>query len=174
MPTIRIDDDVFEGLKSLAEPFTDTPNTVIRRLVAQQLAKQVTTMVAIATGNSGAKPAMAMKSKPSKTKGALTPQPIYEAYLLHVLATNFHGSASKINATKKVIELMTSRGLIADADLAQVSTGETKAENTIAWGRNALKERGLISSTSPKGIWELTSHGMIEAEKANLPTKQSR
>ena len=31
MPTIRIEHDVFDGLKKLAEPFVDTPNAVIRR-----------------------------------------------------------------------------------------------------------------------------------------------
>jgi hypothetical protein len=32
MPTIRIDEDVYKWLKSQAEPFEDTPNSVLRRL----------------------------------------------------------------------------------------------------------------------------------------------
>ena len=40
---------------------------------------------------------------------------------------------------------------------ALVATGETRAENAIAWGRNALKERGLLSRASPRGVWELAS-----------------
>ena len=32
-PTIRIDDDVFDELKGHAEPFVDTPNSVLRRLL---------------------------------------------------------------------------------------------------------------------------------------------
>src|SRR3989304_4438288 len=32
-PTIRIDADVFDALKDHAEPFVDTPNTVLRRLL---------------------------------------------------------------------------------------------------------------------------------------------
>ena len=32
MPTIRIDDEVYSWLKSLAVPFEDTPNSVLRRL----------------------------------------------------------------------------------------------------------------------------------------------
>ena len=32
MPTIRIDREVFEWLQSLAEPFEDTPNSVLRRV----------------------------------------------------------------------------------------------------------------------------------------------
>ena len=30
-PTIRIDDEVFEKLKSMGEAFVDTPNSVLRR-----------------------------------------------------------------------------------------------------------------------------------------------
>ena len=33
MPTVRLDDEVFEALKKLAEPLVDTPNSVIRRLL---------------------------------------------------------------------------------------------------------------------------------------------
>ena len=32
MPTIRIDDDVYRWLKSLATPFEDNPNSVLRRV----------------------------------------------------------------------------------------------------------------------------------------------
>lgn len=32
MPTIRIDDDVYSWLKAQAEPFEDTPNSVLRRI----------------------------------------------------------------------------------------------------------------------------------------------
>jgi hypothetical protein len=32
MPTIRIDDEVYRYLQERAEPFTDNPNTVLRRL----------------------------------------------------------------------------------------------------------------------------------------------
>jgi hypothetical protein len=52
--------------------------------------------------------------------------------------------------------------MLSEADRVHVSSGETRAENTIAWGRNALKERGLISQASPRGTWELTEHGMKE------------
>ena len=32
MPTIRIDDEVYSWLKSQAEPFEDTPNSILRKL----------------------------------------------------------------------------------------------------------------------------------------------
>src|SRR4051812_6227175 len=33
MPQIRIDDDVYRALQGRAEPFTDTPNDVLRRVL---------------------------------------------------------------------------------------------------------------------------------------------
>ncbi|MCK9390240.1 MAG: hypothetical protein M0Q01_01565 [Syntrophales bacterium] len=40
MANIEIDDDVFNYLKSIAEPFVDTPNTVLRRLLLREENRQ--------------------------------------------------------------------------------------------------------------------------------------
>ena len=93
-------------------------------------------------------------------------QSTYEQYLLHVLATQFKGRGDKGEVTRAVIKLMDSKGMLSDTDRVHVSTGETRAENTIAWGRNALKQRGLISQASPRGTWELTERGMKEGTSA--------
>ena len=50
-----------------------------------------------------------------------------------------------------------------------MATGETKAENTITWGRNALKNRGLIGRGSRRGIWELTEEGREAGKAVELP-----
>lgn len=168
MPTIRIDDDVLDGLKSMAEPFSDTPNSVIRRLLEEHghLAKPTSrsrkdkVVKDEAIGNSEIS---------NQRKQALTAQPIYETFLLYVLWKLFDGKASKNEVTDAVITSMKSKGFISDADLETVSTGETKAKNTIAWGRNALKDMGLISSQSAKGVWELTSEGVEKAKQIVLP-----
>jgi len=93
---------------------------------------------------------------------------MYEKYLLHVLATHFHGRGGKNEVTKAVIALVQSREPLTPADLKRVSTGETRAENSIAWGRNVLKERGLISLSSPRGTWELTEKGLREGRELKL------
>jgi predicted transcriptional regulator len=168
MPTIRLDDDVFNGLKSLAEPFTDTPNSVIRRLLQDKGA------IPMGKGKTESHDATAKRSTideraPRRLRVAgLTPQTTYENYLLHVLATQFNGRGDKSEVTKAVIALLQSREPLSQADLERVSTGETKAENTIAWGRNALKERGLIGLSSPRGTWELTEKGMKEGREIKL------
>jgi hypothetical protein len=161
MPTIRIDEEVFEGLQRLAKPFVDTPSSVIRRLLEEK------GLLARASGNGPE-----VKSRPASSAGpegrALTPQPTYERYLLAALDRDFNGRAHKREVTQAVIEKMQADGLIGAADLEFVATGETKAENTIAWGRNALKERGHISRRSSRGIWELTPEGRAAAKQVVL------
>jgi hypothetical protein len=145
MPTVRIDDEVFEALKKLAEPLVDTPNSVLRRLL--DLEKK--------------KPA-APKPVAAKTQRDQTPQSVYEDNLLAVLAAPpFNGRGNKKDVTLAVVERMMKRGLIPPSDMEFVATGETKAENKISWGRNLLKNRGLIRDDAPRGIWELTAEGRV-------------
>jgi hypothetical protein len=158
MPTIRIEEDVMEGLKSLAEPFTDTPNSVIRRLLLEK-------GVSLKAAPSAKAHTSAVAEEPS------TSQKTCELFLLHVLAKKFDGRASKSDATKAAIDLMKSRNLGTAADLERVSSGETRIENTIAWARNALKEQGLVSRESGRGMWELTPEGIDRASQIILPRK---
>ena len=157
MPTIRVDQDVFEGLQRLAKPFVDSPSMVIRRLLEDRgvLAKD-------------------MQTAPPKTtagiaSNALTPQPVYEKYLLYVLAKEFNGQGHKRDVTHAIVKRMMKDGFIGAADQELVSTGETKAENTITWARNALKQRGYINRASNRGTWELTPEGKSTASKVVLP-----
>jgi hypothetical protein len=168
MPTIRLDDDVFNGLKSLAEPFTDTPNSVIRRLLQERGALQPGKTVSESPTATTQKSTVDERVPRQSRQSGLTPQATYEKYLLHVLATRFNGRGDKHEVTKAVLALLQSREPLSPADLERVKTGETKAENTIAWGRNALKERGLISLSSPRGTWELTEKGLKEGRDLKL------
>ena len=162
MPTIRLDDNVFNGLKSLAEPFTDTPNSVIRRLLEERGTLPTAKTASETPEARFKKSASDERARRRSRVSGLTPQATYEKYLLHTLATRFNGRGDKNEVTKVVLAMLQSRQSLNAADLERVSTGETKAENTIAWGRNALKERGLISLSSPRGTWELTEKGLKE------------
>jgi len=153
MPTIRLDQDVFEGLQQLAKPFVDTPSMVIRRLLEDRgLLKKAAT-----------------KKNEAPSPDTLTPQSIYEKYLLAILAKEFDGQGHKRDVTHAIVKRMMKDGLIGAADQELVSTGETKAENTITWARNALKQRGYIDRTARRGMWQLTAAGAREAEKVELP-----
>jgi hypothetical protein len=154
MPTIRLDQDVFEGLQKLAQPFVDSPSMVIRRLLEERGILEK------------------MKDGPKSVRAApeaLTPQATYEKYLLVVLAKEFDGRGHKRDVTHAIVKRMMKDGHIGAADQELVSTGETKAENTITWARNALKQRGYINRAARRGIWELTPEGMSAAGKIVLP-----
>ena len=151
MPTIRLDEDVFEGLQKLAQPFVDSPSMVIRRLLEER----------------GVLRAALKPRKPAPD--ALTPQTTYEKYLLLVLLREFNSSGHKRDVTHAIVKRMMKDGYINASDQELVSTGETKAENTITWARNALKSRGHISRMSPRGIWELTAEGREAAAKLAMP-----
>ena len=166
MPTIRIDDDVFEGLKKLAEPFVDNPNAVVRKLLIEKgILKEPATKI---------RPLSARSTPDRALTPPLTPQPIYEQFLLATLERDFGGSGDKRSVTRAMIDRMVKQGFISPADLELVATGETKAENTITWGRNALKNRGLIRRGSKRGIWELTEQGLEAAKAVELPKRAGR
>lgn len=162
MPTIRIDDEVFEGLKQLAEPFVDTPAAVIRKILIEKgILKSVPPR---------AKAPLRIPPSPERAlTPQLTPQAVYEQFLLVTLAQDFGGRGGKRAVTQATIQKMVRQGFISPADLELVATGETKAENTITWGRNALKNRGLIGRGSRRGIWELTEEGMDAGKAVELP-----
>ncbi len=166
MPTIRIEQDVFDGLKKLAEPFVDTPNAVIRRLLTEKGILQPQPV--------RSKPLPTLPAKERALTPDLTPQAVYEQFLLVTLAEGFGGRGDKRGVTKAVIERMVKHGFIAPADLELVATGETRAENTITWGRNALKNRGLVARGSRRGIWELTEEGRAAAAATTLPKNAKR
>jgi hypothetical protein len=154
MPTIRLEQDVFEGLQKLAKPFVDSPSMVVRRLLEERGVLEKTTM-----------PQKSTHLAPD----ALTPQSTYEGYLLLVLAKEFNGQGHKRDVTHAIVKRMMKDGHIGAADQELVSTGETKAENTITWARNALKQRGHINRASRRGIWELTAEGRSAAGQVELP-----
>lgn len=154
MPTIRLEQDVFEGLQKLAKPFVDSPSMVIRRLLEE-----------CGVLRAAAKAPKSVRLAPD----ALTPQAIYEDYLLYILSKEFDGQGHKRDVTHAIVKRMMKDGFIGAADQELVSTGETKAENTITWARNALKQRGYINRAARRGIWELTTEGKSAASKVALP-----
>ena len=148
MPTVRLDDEVYDALKKLAEPFVDTPSSVVRRLLEE---KGVLHRKTVQPEAAPAKPRTDPDLDP-------TPQSVYEELLLQVLAAPpFNGRGDKRSVTHAIIEKMQKQKRLRAADLELVATGETRAENAIAWGRNALKKRGLIKPHSPRGVWELAT-----------------
>lgn len=66
MPTMRVDDQVWEFLKKHAEPFEDTPNEVLRRLLLPGVRSASAAHSTRAAANGGATPGRRMSFLPDR------------------------------------------------------------------------------------------------------------
>lgn len=168
-PSVDIDEQVWEELKAQAEPFVDTPNAVLRRLLG--LAPSDGTA---AQGNgpwrgarrrdggpSGGSPGRRRRGSRAPV-GSLLPESEYELPILRILAER-GGSAPARDVVNAVGELVADR--LTELDREELPNGGQRWQSRIQFTRLRLKERGLIKSGSPRGLWELAEPGAKELVK---------
>jgi hypothetical protein len=156
MPSIHVDDDVAAALAALGATPGETVNTVLRRLL-------------FAPSDGATSRRGQALSVPWRTRKQVTPKATYERCLLHVLASQFGGVATRREATEATLRMMWERGLLTPtAGELLASNGETKGENAVAWGRQGLKDVGLLKANSPRGVWELTPEGLAKGHDPML------
>src|SRR5437660_477516 len=131
MKVIRIDEDVWAGLQKKAQPFEDTPNSVLRRLLGLDRAN-------------GKK--RVAKSLP---RGVRTAESEFRDPLLRVLH-EAGGSARTSEALDRVGDLMGDR--LNDADRRVTKSGAIRWRNTTQWARDAMVREGLLKDNSPRGV----------------------
>jgi len=143
---IEIDHEVFAAIRDNAEPFTDTPNSVLRRLL-------------------GLDPGAATKAegspRPRKpggraSPGSILPEAEYEIPILQELVTR-GGSGHATEITDAVGERLADR--LTQLDHQKLDSGEIRWRNRTQFTRLTLKEHGLIASDTPRGIWQITDAG---------------
>jgi hypothetical protein len=140
MNKIEIDDEVFSRIKAEAEPFTDTPNSVLRRKYGLDAAK--------------AKAARA-------PQGSILPEDEYEVPILKAL-TERGGSAHAKEVVDAVGEILGDR--LTEKDREPLKSGDLRWRNRTAFVRMTLKNKGQLKDDSPRGVWELTEAGKARAE----------
>lgn len=149
MPSIEIDNDVFELVKAEAEPFVDTPNSVLRRLLGLE-------------GGAPPKGGTTTGKADRAPLGSLLPESAYELPILQVLAER-GGSAPAREVTKAVGEILAEE--LTELDRAHLNSGDIRWENRVAFTRLTLRKAGLLKPDSPRGVWELTDKGREAAKK---------
>ncbi|MFN4241943.1 MAG: winged helix-turn-helix domain-containing protein [Tepidisphaerales bacterium] len=91
-------------------------------------------------------------------RGTRTPQ---EAYVVPILqaVVDLGGSAPIGKVLDRVFEIVKPR--LRDVDLQPVpsSPDVSRWRNAAQWARQEMVDRGLLSSDSPRGIWEITEAG---------------
>jgi negative regulator of replication initiation len=148
--TIEIDTEVWNSLQGLAEPFTDTPNSVLRRLLEL---------------DSSATPAQESRTRARRRvpAGSLLPESAYELPILQALVDQ-GGRAPAREVIAAVGEAVRER--LTRLDQADLSNGGKRWENRVQFTRLRLKERGLIQSGSPRGVWEISDLGRAALEES--------
>lgn len=150
---IQVDAEVFERLKADAEPFVDTPNSVLRRLLGLESgggsARGAPAKTPRAqTGRSG-------RRKRAKT-GTLLEQEAYFKPILAALNAN-DGRAPTREVLDEVGEALKDR--LTQADRGRISSGGIRWENRAQFARLKMVDRGLLRADSPRGVWEITDAG---------------
>jgi hypothetical protein len=175
-PTIRIDDDLYALLKAQAEPFVDTPNSVIRRLIGLPAQNGNDAEPATARGETAKHKGRARRKKQRASKrpaasrsagrraptGTLLPEPEYEMPILEILLER-GGKAS----SRDVIDSLEKRlnGRLTDLDREPLRSGAIRWRNRAQFVRLSLVKKGDLAQGSPRGVWELTDAGRRRASK---------
>lgn len=170
MPRIEIDEEVYEALKEEAEPFTDTPNSVLRRklgLEATEPSGSSFIQDESEQGSSGRRQRRresGRSSRPARRssrrrapRGSLLEGEAYEVPILQVLAQHSDGRAPTREVIDAVGELVEDR--LTPLDLEKLASGSPRWRNRVQFARLRLAQRGLIAKSSPRGVWEITDDG---------------
>jgi hypothetical protein len=168
-PNIRIDDDVYGFLQKRAQPFVDSPNAVLRRLLsldgaAEPRTQGPITLTAPAQADRKRRESVTKSSARRRTRrrsvrvspGVLLPEGEYVIPLLASLA-ELGGTAPAREVIKAVGEKLS--GTLTVADRESLASGAVRWENRVQFVRLRLVNEGLLERVSPRGTWTLSQEG---------------
>ncbi len=91
-------------------------------------------------------------------RGLRTPEDAFRIPILQSLV-ELGGSAPMSDVLDKVEAKMRDQLNAYDRSTLPSDPTQTRWRNTAQWARNAMVKEGLMSSDSPRGIWEITEAG---------------
>ncbi len=160
-PQVDLDADVMDYLKSQAEPFVDTPSTVLRRLLGIATAETRAPDPPTARQNTviRSKKRAPSKNPTSRTRapsGTLLPEDRYELPLLRALA-EAGGQAPYRDVVDMVGREL--KDALMPADFENLTSGAIRWQSRLQFVRLRLIERGYLDRNMPRGIWGITELG---------------
>ncbi len=165
-PSVELDEDIYEYLKSQAEPFTDTPNTVLRRLLHLNDTSEAVSNRAGSDGTATRREPAARAKKRGGTRkssqrtrapsGTLLPEQRYELPLLRALIEA--GGEAPYRAVLESVGRALSDELMP-ADHQTLASGGIRWHSRLQFVRLRLVERGEMDREAPRGIWRITEVG---------------
>ena len=192
-PTVRVDDEVYDQLKAHAEPFVDTPNSVLRRLLRLDTSSpggsdpddgsldngpgvgadpnvDAPAQVPVALHQRGAQPRGKRNSgrmvKSSRApSGSLLAEEEYELPLLTALM-DLGGSASSRQVIDRVGELLADR--LTSLDRERLSSGGIRWQSRVQFVRLRLIQQGLMIKETGRGVWAISDDGRAHLQNSQL------
>lgn len=177
-PHVELDNEVFDYLKANAEPFVDTPNDVIRRLLG--ISDAGSTSQDAPNGEKGSpspaasslprKPTKAPKKRATKSaptkraraaSGSLLPEQRYERPLLQALLDT--GGQAPYREVLDAVGRELKDDLMP-ADYETLSSGSVRWQSRLQFVRLRLIERGYLDKNAPRGVWGITDAGRAALE----------
>lgn len=157
---IQVDDEVLGAIKAKAEPFADSPNDVLRKMLGLG---QAETRPSCAPMPSVTAPAGGGFRGDRAQVGALLAMEEYEVPLLRALAAA-GGAAPRFEIVEAVESMLEDKLTDLDRELLP-SGGDVRWRNRLGFARLRAVERGHIRSDSRRGIWELSDAGFSELRR---------
>ncbi|HYH54285.1 MAG TPA: winged helix-turn-helix domain-containing protein [Solirubrobacterales bacterium] len=142
---IELSDQTYKRLLRQAESFEDTPESVLERLLDH----------AEEEGPSDSHGLMATQAI-LKKEGGLLPEGEYWLPILEILEEEGGKAQSRYVITELGDRIGSKLG---PRDYDVLDMGEIRWQNRARFARLRMKEQGLISNESPRGIWEITDEG---------------
>jgi hypothetical protein len=153
VPYIEVADETYSRLLRRSESFADTADNVIVRLLdatAPDQGNLVHSMQRRSVRNE------VRQATPRAIPGSILPEGEYWVPILEIL-TEAGGAAPASDVIDALGDRM--RSMLTPRDYESLSMGEVRWRNRARFARLRMTERGLLSATSPRGIWELTDLG---------------
>lgn len=141
MPNILISEPIYQRLLRRATSFEDSPEDVIVRLLEQEEPTGAATLEERAS-----------RAAP----GSVLPVRGYWIPILELLV-EAGGSALSNDIVDALEERMSD--LLTARDFEHLKSGEIRWRNRARFARLRMKERGLLSDVSDRGVWEITQAG---------------
>lgn len=152
MINILLSEPTHQRLLRHITSFEDTAEDVITRLLDQVEGTEVTVD--------------APSEPPRAAPGSVLPVRGYWVPILQILVER--GGAAPANDVIEALEGRM-RDILTPGDFKPLNSGEIRWRNRARFARLRMKERGLMSDTSHRGVWEITAAGrefLDQEEKA--------
>jgi hypothetical protein len=143
MHSIELSEPIYKRLLQRAISFEDRPEDVILRLLED-------------TEGSASAVDPTFQASRRAAPGSVLPVEEYWVPILEVLV-EAGGHAPSNDVIDALEERMSN--VLADRDRERLKSGEIRWRNRARFARLRMKERGLISDTSRRGIWAITPLG---------------